>query len=228
MRPPSYGGKLAKGWQNKINEKIPERVHQVVSNSIKQMVRATIAGSDYLSDQPSMSHLSMKKQEEVLQGRVVYYKRTAAVEGATTGAGGIVLGLADFPLLLSIKMRFLFDAAKIYGFNTEDYRERLFLLTIFQLSFSKDTKQREVFNKITDWNNQIKALPPKENHLEAIDWKTFQLEYRDFIDLPKTLQLIPGFGAIVGAVANYKYLDILADHAKNSFRHRILKQNGSE
>lgn len=227
-RPPSYGGKLTKGWQNKINEKIPERVHQAVSNSIKQMVRATIAGSDYLSNQPQMDHLPLEKQEEVLLERVVYYKRTAAVEGATTGAGGIFLGLADFPLLVSIKMKFLFDAAKIYGYDTEDYRERLFLLTIFQLAFSKDSKQREVLEKIKNWNRHMVTLPAKENYLEAVDWKTFQLEYRDFIDLPKTLQLIPGFGAIVGAVANYKYLDVLADHAKNSFRHRILKQNGSD
>jgi hypothetical protein len=36
-----------------------------------------------------------------------FYKKAAAASGAGTGAGGILLGLADFPLLLSLKMKFL-------------------------------------------------------------------------------------------------------------------------
>ena len=32
--------------------------------------------------------------------------KIAAAEGAGTGAGGILLGLADFPLLLTIKIKF--------------------------------------------------------------------------------------------------------------------------
>ena len=32
--------------------------------------------------------------------------KIAAAEGAGTGAGGILLGLADFPLLLGIKIKF--------------------------------------------------------------------------------------------------------------------------
>ncbi|MBU9720716.1 MULTISPECIES: EcsC family protein [Bacillaceae] len=221
----SISGRFAKNWQNKINNKVPERFHQTVAESVKYMMKATLTGSDYLSDQEILKDLSIEEREKVLEKRIEMYKRTAALEGAGTGAGGIFLGLADFPLLLSIKMKFLFDAAKIYGYDVKDYRERLFLLSIFQLAFSKEEKKREVFNKITSWEKERESLPKEESsYLESIDWKTFQLEYRDFIDLPKTLQLIPGFGAIVGAVANYNYLDILSYHAKNSFRHRLVEQ----
>ena len=51
--------------------------------------------------------------------------KIAAAEGAGTGAGGILLGLADFPLLLGIKIKFLFDAATLYGFDTSNKEERL-------------------------------------------------------------------------------------------------------
>ncbi len=54
------------------------------------------------------------------------YKKIAAAEGAGTGVGGILLGLADFPLLLTIKIKFLFDAATLYGFDTSKQEERLF------------------------------------------------------------------------------------------------------
>ncbi|WP_404802405.1 EcsC family protein [Bacillus shivajii] len=224
LKPQSITGKFTKDMQNKINRKIPEKVHQTVSSSVKQMVRATLAGSDYLSDQKMILERTLDEREEILDKKVEMYKRSAAVEGAGTGAGGIFLGLADFPLLLSIKMKFLFDAAKIYGFDVKDYRERLFLLNVFQLAFSKDEQKAKTFEKVTNWDKEKEKLPDRLTYMESIDWKSFQLEYRDFIDLPKTLQLIPGFGAIVGAVANYHYLDVLAYHAKNSFRHRLLKQ----
>ena len=224
LRTPSAAGKMAKGWQRKINKGIPDKIHQTVAESVKHMVRATIAGSDYLSDQERLVDVSLEEREKLLKKRVDMYKRTAALEGAGTGAGGILLGVADFPLLLSIKMKFLFDACKIYGFNVADYQERLFLLSIFQLCFSKEEKKHETFRKVTHWEENKEELPMKIGFINSVDWKSFQLEYRDFIDLPKTLQLIPGFGAIVGATANYHYLDILANDTKNAFRHRLLKQ----
>lgn len=67
------------------------------------------------------------------------YKKIAAAEGAGTGAGGILLGLADFPLLLSIKIKFLFDAATIYGFDTSKEEERLLFFMSSNLLFQAMT-----------------------------------------------------------------------------------------
>jgi uncharacterized protein (DUF697 family) len=60
-----------------------------------------------------------------------------AVEGGITGAGGILLGFADFPMLIGIKIKLLFDVASVYGFNIKDYKERIYLLHIFELTFFK-------------------------------------------------------------------------------------------
>ncbi|WP_416149188.1 EcsC family protein [Salipaludibacillus sp. HK11] len=223
FRSSSMPAQVSKRWQNKLNDKIPDKIHSVVTESVKQMVRATLASSDYLSNQERVVDQSLEERESLLDKRIEMYKRTAAVEGAGTGFGGILLGIADFPLLLNIKMRFLFEAAKIYGYDSDKMEERLFLLHVFQLAFSKETKKKEVFDNVTNWEETKKAWT-EEHDLNEVDWKAFQLEYRDFIDLPKTLQLIPGFGAIVGATANYHYLDLLAYHTKNSYRHRLLKQ----
>jgi hypothetical protein len=40
------------------------------------------------------------------------------------------------------------------------------------------------------------------------------------------LQMIPGFGAIVGAYANYNFLDHLGKTAVNCYRMRYLKKEG--
>jgi len=223
LRSPSMPAKVSKRWQNKLNDKIPDKVHNVMTESVKQMVKATLASSDYLSKQEILINQSLEERENLLDKRIEMYKRTAALEGAGTGFGGIVLGLVDFPLLLNIKMKFLFEAARIYGYDSDEMEERLFLLSVFRLAFSKEDKKKKVFNEVREWENKNKSWQ-RYGNLNEMDWKDFQLEYRDFIDLPKTLQLIPGFGAIVGATANYHYLDLLAYHTKNSYRHRLLKQ----
>ena len=49
-----------------------------------------------------------------------------------------------------------------------------------------------------------------------------QREYRDAIDFRKTLQLIPGLGAVVGAWANYGLVDDLGIIGMNCYRLRII------
>ena len=51
---------------------------------------------------------------------------------------------------------------------------------------------------------------------------SFQQEYRDYIDLAKLLQLLPGIGAFVGAYVNNKLVDKLGEYAMYAYRMRIL------
>jgi uncharacterized protein (DUF697 family) len=141
----------------------------------------------------------------------------AAAEGGVTGAGGILLGLADFPLLLSIKLKMLYDLASIYGYSVSDYRERIYLLYIFQLAFSSQEQRRQVYLQMVNWQEKRKTLP---DDIHQFDWRTFQQEYRDYIDLAKMAQLIPIIGAPVGAVVNYRLLNKLGVTAMNAYRMR--------
>lgn len=208
---------LTKKTQNKINGMIPERVHRVVTEGIKGMVKATLVGSKYTTKMKPDAKMNLYERDKLLKEKLVSYRKTAAVEGAGTGAGGIFLGIADFPLLLSVKMKFLFDAATVYGFNADHYEERLFILHVFQLAFSNDEKRRETFEIIENWGMH-------KDRLVDMDWQVFQQEYRDYIDFVKMLQLVPGLGAIVGAYANYNLLDQLGETAMNAYRLRLLKE----
>lgn len=209
--------KLSKKAQNKMNSYIPEKVHQMITDSMKHMVKATLVGSNWTTKKQVEIIDDLYEQDELLKEKHNAYRKTAVIEGAGTGAGGILLGAVDFPLLLSIKMKFLFEAAAIYGFDTSQYEERLFLLHIFQLAFSSEDMRRETLFKVENWEEQ-------KNNLVDMDWRVFQQEYRDHIDLIKMFQLIPGFGAIVGAYANYNLMDQLAETAMNVYRMRILNE----
>lgn len=214
MKKSTILNRVSKKAQVKINEFIPEKAHQIITESIKKMVQATLVGSEYTTKIKNTEANTLEDREKQLIEKLNVYKRTAAVEGAGTGAGGFMLALADFPLLLTIKMKFLFETASIYGFDTKEYEERLFILYVFQLAFSSDDRRKETFEIIDHWN-------VKKNELVDVDWRVFQQEYRDYIDFVKILQLVPGIGAVVGAYANYNLLDHLGETAKNCYRLRL-------
>jgi hypothetical protein len=219
MRKPSMLNKLSRKVQAKINSYIPEKVHNAITLTIKQMVRGVLFGAQHATKKPSSVH-TLQQTEEAIERLVKNYKHTAAAEGGITGAGGILLGLADFPILLGIKLKMLFDIASLYGFDVRDYKERLYILHIFQLAFSSQEQRRQVFGQIEDWERKKNGLP---EDVHAFDWRTFQQEYRDYIDLAKMAQLVPGIGAVVGIVVNYRLIQQLAHTARNAYRMRIFR-----
>ncbi|WP_391558448.1 EcsC family protein [Robertmurraya sp.] len=208
--------RVSKKAQGKINELIPAKAHQIITDSIKQMVKALLVGSYVTTKKENRAGSSLMEKDKMAAEKLSFYRKTATLEGAGTGAGGIFLGLADFPLLLSIKMKYLSETATIYGFNPEKLEERIFILHVFSLAFSSDEKRLETFEVIENWEER------KQNY-EDMDWQSFQQEYRDHIDFIKMLQLVPGIGAVVGAYANYNLLDSLGEVAMNCYRLRLLK-----
>lgn len=168
-----------------------------------------------------MQFVSLLETETAVLKKIDNYKKTAAVEGGITGAGGILMGLADFPILIGIKLKLLFEIANMYGFDVNDYKERVYLLHIFELAFSSHAHRKTVYLKMTDWENKKQLLP---DDINQFDWRNFQQEYRDYIDLAKMAQLIPLIGAPVGIIVNYRLIKKLGITAMNAFRMRILNQ----
>jgi len=219
LRKPSILNNLSKKVQTKINTWIPEKVHKAITVTIKQMIRGVLFGAKHTTADPLLA-TSLQMREEAVQKKIEFYRNTAAVEGGITGAGGILLGLADFPLLLGIKIKLLFEIASLYGFDVNDYKERVYLLHIFELAFSSDVHRKNVYNKMTDWEEKSKSLPAD---IHRFDWRNFQQEYRDYIDIAKMAQLIPVIGAPVGVWVNYRLIRKLGITAMNAYRMRIIK-----
>ncbi|KMT22587.1 EcsC family protein [Clostridium cylindrosporum] len=221
-KPPKSSSIIAKSIQNKVNSMVPEKVHEIITDTIKNMIKMVLKGSEFISSKPYVS-LTLKEREYLIDEKVKSYRKGGVIAGAGIGAGGIILGLADFPVLVSIKIKLLFDIALIYGFDVTNLNERLYILNIFKLAFSSDEKRRSVYLDVANWEEVQASFP---NNYEDFDWRDFQQEYRDYIDISKMLQLLPVVGAAFGAAANYKLLNRLSYIAKNAYRLRILKQKG--
>ena len=115
----------------------------------------------------------------------------------------------------------LFDIASVYGFDVKDYKERVYLLYIFQLAFSSQAQRQKVYVHLANWNKLHHDFPADINQF---DWRTFQQEYRDYIDIAKMAQLIPVIGAPVGLVVNYQLIKKLGYTAMNAYRMRWIQQ----
>ena len=214
----SLFNKVTDTVQKKINSYIPDKIHSAITTAIKQMVKAVLFGSTFTTAKP-VTDLTLMHREALINQKIDTYKKTGAAEGGITGAGGFLMSLADFPLLLGIKMKMLFDIAALYGYDVKDYRERLYILHIFQLAFSSKEESKNVFLKMQNWDDIAHKLP---TNIDEFDWLTFQQQYRDYIDLAKLAQMLPFIGAAVGAVANYKLIEKLGKTAMMSYRMRYF------
>lgn len=219
VRRPTVMNWLSKEVQTKVNTWIPEKVHKAITATIKQMIRGVLFGATHTTAKP-LAGQTLREREAAIEQRIEKYKTTAAVEGGITGAGGFLLGLADFPILIGIKLKLLFDIASMYGFNVDDYKERVYILHIFELAFSSHQHRKNVYLKMVNWDHRIKELP---EDIHQFDWRNFQQEYRDYIDLAKMAQLIPIIGAPVGVVVNSRLIKKLGHTAMNAYRMRLME-----
>lgn len=224
MKKPSLVGNIATKVQGKINSYIPQKVHDAITATIKQMVKAVLFGSEITSSNLPPEEMSLMHREALVKSKIDSYCKTGAAEGGITGAGGFLMSMADFPILIAIKIKLLYEIAALYGFNTSDFRERLYILHIFQLAFSSKKGAQKVLMQMEAWDEKLFLLPESG---DGFDWQTFQQEYRDYIDLAKLAQLLPVVGAAVGAVANYHLIKKLGKTAMMCYRMRSL-QNENE
>lgn len=216
LKPPGALDRATKNFQVRVNRLIPESIHATLTTVIEGMTRSILTGAD-LTTAPPLIGASLAERDRRAAVTVDGYRKTAAVEGGVTGAGGLWLALADFPALLVIKIKLLFDLSAIYGHEADRFEERLFILQLFQLAFSSADHRAAAFAGLEGWDAR-----PHPQDFDHFDWRAFQIEYRDYIDLAKLAQMIPIVGAPIGAIVNWRLLERLGETAINGYRLRAL------
>ncbi|MFP3155236.1 EcsC family protein [Lachnospiraceae bacterium ZAX-1] len=208
--------RTSKAIQKKTSRLIPQKVQNMLTQTIEKLVETVIFGSGLLTVYEDTHDLSLAERDFLVLRQFKAYKKAAIAGGFGIGMGGILVGLADLPVLISIKIKFLFDCAKLYGYDTDLKSERMFILYIFQLAFSSRAHRVDSYKVIENWDGQP---------MDEVNWERFQIEYRDYIDFAKLLQLVPVIGSAVGATANNSLMKRLLVNAMNAYRMRYLKQN---
>ncbi len=216
-KPAGPFGVASRAVQRKINTIIPEKVHAVITAAMEGITRAILTGADFVTASP-LRDATLEQREAKVAAAIQGWKTAAGAEGGMAGAGGFLLAAADFPLLMSFKLKLLFEIAALYGHDGSALSERLYILHIFELAFSDVEHRRKVLEAMDDWDAREHPAD-----LKGFDWRAFQQQYRDHIDLAKLAQLLPVVGAPVGAVVNWRLTAHLGKTAMMAYRMRWLE-----
>lgn len=214
----------SKRISEKLNSWIPPKVHRTITATVKTIIRAALFGADFTPKSKVRYGTGLLEADDRANELIALYQKIAAAEGAGTGAGGILLGAVDFPALIAIKMKFLFEMAHAYGFSTAHFSERIFILYLFRLTYANNDERPKLYADIRNWSETSRKWQTERQFMQEIDWEKFQQDYRDSLDFRKMLQLLPGIGAVAGAWANYGILREIGENAKNGYRLRLLEK----
>ncbi|QTH45189.1 EcsC family protein [Cohnella sp. LGH] len=228
FKPPGWLEKTSKAIGNRINNFIPAKAQDLITTTIKSIVRTALFGAEYTPQRPVQRTLNLELNDQEAKQLFSLYQKIAVAEGAGTGAGGILLNVVDFPALIAIKMKYLFELAHNYGYDTKHFSERVFILKVFQMSFSSPEQRANLLKLIKNWDAEKELWSAETEYSEHMNWETFQKEYRDAIDFRKLLQMVPGIGAVAGAWANYTILEELGQSATNAYRLRRLNASAEK
>lgn len=224
LKQPSFFEKTSKKISTKINTWIPQKVHNVITATVKTIVRTTLFGAEYTPKGKVQTSLTLEEADLKAHETLSLYQKIATAEGAGTGAGGFIFNLVDFPAFLAIKMKLLFELAHVYGYKTSDFSERIFILTVFQMAFSSPSQREQLLYTVQHWDEHKVKWSSDKDYYQTFDWEYFQKEYRDSIDFRKMLQMLPGIGAVAGAWANYTIVEDLGEVSVHCYQIRRLSE----
>jgi hypothetical protein len=146
-------------------------------------------------------------------------KKIAAVQGATTGFGGIFTLAVDIPALLGLSLKVLQETAICYGFDPNDPRERVFIVKCLQFSSSDIVGKRAVLEELAAFDGGGEG---RQLASQLQGWREVVATYRDNFGWKKLFQLVPVAGMLFGALLNKSTVNDVAETGKMMYRKRRI------
>jgi hypothetical protein len=225
-----------------VAEQAPDVVARAITDAVQGSLYALQDAADWLTrDEALFAELREKGHsvatirevrtvpievlDEVSSSSMAGGKILAGLEGAGTGAGGLILIAADVPAVMTLNLRFIAQIAHTYGFETSSQEERAFALNLHGAA-SADHATKTAFlnnlNKIAMDVARGRAWKDLGEHgFVGLARKVAQL-IGTSLTKKKLAQLIPIVGAVVGGGVNYAYTHQNLEAARMMYRKRWL------
>jgi hypothetical protein len=141
-----------------------------------------------------------------------------AVEGAVTGAGGLLTTFLDVPLLFMLGLATIRRIGHCYGYPLEHHKDRHFALGVMTAALAGSLEvRRERIHRLRELEDLLIEETEEDIILEEALSFLFQLEI--FAD-------IPGVGTISGAALNWHFMRRVDETARMVFQERWLRDHG--
>jgi len=230
-----------------LDKLTPAFLQEKLGQAINELVEY---GGRYLIQQESIlqlfkKHLSTQRQEQAENNITIddigklelatmdevahhlrnNYSKVAAVQGATTGIGGLFTLAIDIPVLLGLSLKTLQEIAICYGYDPSTKHERIFIMKCLQFTAADIVGKRAILQEISDFESETK----RNSAISQLQgWREVIITYRDNLGWKKLFQIVPIAGILFGAYVNRKTIDEIAETGMMLYRKRriIEKLNG--
>jgi hypothetical protein len=143
--------------------------------------------------------------------------RLAALQGASTGFGGLFTLALDIPAVLGMSLKVIQELAVCYGFDPDEKRERIFAIKCLQFASSDIVGKKAILEELSNFD----AVSDQAQMISQLQgWREVVQSYRDNFGWKKLFQLVPIAGMLFGAIINRGTLQEVAEAARMLYRKR--------
>lgn len=161
--------------------------------------------------------------DEIAEAMARTSVKTATVQGAATGVGGVFTLAADIPAMLGLSLKTPQDIAIAYGFDPKDKKERVFIIKLLQLASSDVIGKKAILRDLQQYDQNDQIYQRIASQIQG--WREVVYSYRDTFAAKKLLQMVPAAGIVFGASANRSALESIAETGIMLYKkRRILKR----
>ena len=153
--------------------------------------------------------------EELKQSRTKF----AAIQGATTGIGGIFTLAIDIPALLGLSLKTLQEIAISYGYDPKEKSERIFIVKCMQFVSSDIVGKKAILEDLATFKQNERDT---QAFSQLQGWQEVMVTYRDNFGWKKLFQMIPIAGILFGAYLNKSTIQEMAEAGKMLYRKRRI------
>jgi hypothetical protein len=171
-----------------------------------------------VADLSELLHRPLEECDGLAEGVARRSWVIAGVEGAATGAGGVLTTLLDVPLLFVLALRTILKIGHCYGYPLDRTQDRPYVLGVLIVATSGSlATRRERLDELRELEEWLLEETQEDVIAEEAASFLFQLE---------VFEEIPGVGAVSGALINLAFIHKVTSSARHVFQERWLRDNG--
>lgn len=201
------GSYIQSGGQYLVNEKATVEKIAIAANRPIESIKEI--GEIPLNDMITLS-------ESLQNSRV----KLAAMQGASTGVGGIFTLAIDIPLILGMALKTLQEIAIIHGYEPNNKQERIFIVKCLQFASADIVGKEAILQELSTMHENQQAEKSMISQLQG--WQEVFFSYRDNFGMKKLFQIIPIAGIVFGAYANKTMMTDIAEAGIMLYRKRRI------
>jgi len=165
-----------------------------------------------------VKRIPLQSMEEISRSVLESRKNFAAIQGASTGIGGIFTLAIDIPALLAVSLKTLQEIAIIHGYDPDEKSERAFMIKVLQFSLAETVSKRAILKELSDYGGG--RADRVVSQLKG--WREVVYTFRDQFGWKKLFQVVPIAGMIFGAITNRTMISDLSEAGVMFYRKRVI------